>query len=84
MIVPTGSRRAVRVWVTDDPDPYTGSDWPFVVEHDINYNDPRWAAMSEWLTEQVGAIQESWTWVFSNRIRFKTESDAIRFSLSWT
>lgn len=65
-----------------------GTEFPYVVKFsvrsttDLVRNKQRW----NWLYEHIGQVDCDWNHLYSNGYYFycfKTESDAVRFKLTW-
>jgi hypothetical protein len=58
--------------------------FPHVVHHGIQFPSDKWRHMVTWLRAQIGEPAQSWALLNSSQIRFKRESDALLFSLTWS
>lgn len=57
--------------------------FPYTVDNHIYFGSRDFPPLRDWLDAQVGAHNETWHGLTIGVIRFKHESDAISFKLTW-
>lgn len=63
--------------------------YPVHVAHDLSVelldlNDPVRIVRYDWLCTHIGKRDEMWCYPVCTQFRFKTQADAILFSLTWS
>ena len=75
------NHRVIRMFVTAEE---IEQQLPHVVQHDIRLSSDKWRQMVKWLRATVGEPEHTWGWQVSDQLRFRHESDAILFSVTWS
>jgi hypothetical protein len=58
--------------------------FPYLVHISLDLDYSTFSALYDWLETHVGERDDSWCYPTSTIVRFKHESDAIQFSLTWS
>jgi hypothetical protein len=58
--------------------------FPHVVCHGIKFPGDEWRHMVRWLRSCIGEPGDAWCWLVSYQLRFKCESHAIQFAVTWS
>ena len=54
--------------------------FPYVVNP--SYNPGQGAAIQKWLDDNIGPMDDKWTWL-RKEIRFRTQEDYVLYGLTW-
>ena len=59
------------------------SEFPYIINHNVDWNHPDWAKMHNWCKKNIGEYRKEYAWFLSSEWCFRTQEQALVFAVVW-